>query len=128
MLAVLWWRYSAPDTPREWAVPALFLLLLLALASMLAMPFVLVAGRRLRWLLIMGLSAGLLYWGLRWIEAFALAPPGDADYAAARRAIPAIMALTALGTGLLYALLDRLPPGRATRPGRGGGIDRESAG
>lgn len=107
-LLFLWWRYSGPDMPRAWSVPALFLLLTLAIVGMVILPLCLGRLPRKRWLLVLVLSAINLYWSLRWIEAFAQSAPGQAPYIAARQAILWVMAASTLAVLLLYALVDRL--------------------
>lgn len=105
---VLWWYYSGPDSPRAWSVPALFLLLTLAVVGMVILPLCLGRLPRKRWLLVALLGVTNIYWALRWIEAFALARPGDPDYPTARLAFPALMVISTLVVILGYRLVDHL--------------------
>lgn len=102
----LWWYFSGPDQPRDLGVPALFMLLILCTIGMVVLPMFLGGSLSRRWLLLLVLGAVNIFWGLRWIEAFATSMPGEATYRAARMAFLLLIAASSLAVGLAYGVAD----------------------
>jgi len=104
-----WFTLSRPSIDRGLSVPALYLVLVLSVVGLMILPLVLVTSLRRRWLLIIILGLVNVFWGLRWIYAFAVTDPYDASYAATRLDILCMMVISSVVVLLVYGIADRLP-------------------
>ncbi len=100
-----WIRLTRAGGEHAARVPALYLVLTLAIGSMVILPLFLWRIHRRRWLIISLLVILNLFWANRWIIGYTAIEVGDPAYKVFRREILSNAVLSSLVVLAVYALI-----------------------